>query len=233
MPDARPPVPDPAAAPSAIAVPVWDLPTRLFHWALAILVTISWLSGKRGAMDLHLLSGYAVLTLVLFRLLWGMVGSESVRFASFLKGPGAAFGHLGELLRRRPDHHTTHNPLGGYAVALMLIVLAVQTGSGLFADDEILTTGPLADYAPGRVVRFATWLHVLNQNLILALVVLHVAAILAYRLLFRRDLVRPMVSGMKLLPADTLAPRMRSLWLALALLVLCAAAVQGIVSLRP
>jgi cytochrome b len=231
MPNTPPAASDAATDPARVPVRIWDLPTRLFHWALAILVTIAWISGTRGAMELHLLAGYGVLALVLFRLLWGLLGSESARFASFLRGPKAAFAHLGEVVRRRPDHDTTHNPLGGYAIALLLIVLAVQTGSGLFADDEILTTGPLSGYVPGAFVRFATWLHVLNQNIILVLVGLHLLAVLAYALLLRRDLVRPMVTGIKVMPAGTKAPRMRSLWLALGLFLLCAAAVQGIASL--
>jgi cytochrome b len=228
------PTPDvarPAATPVSTAVRVWDWPTRAFHWALAVLVAVAWISGTLGRMEVHLLAGYGVLALVLFRILWGVLGSDSARFASFLRGPRAAFSHLGELLRRRPDHDTTHNALGGYAVALMLLVLVVQACSGLFADDDILTMGPLAQYVPGSVVRLATGIHKLNSNLILAVVVVHLLAIVAYALLFRRDLVRPMITGVKYLPPGTPAPRLRSAWLAVALLLLCAAAVQGIASL--
>jgi cytochrome b len=231
-PDTQPTSPSASANEATrIAIAVWDMPTRAFHWTLAVLVAVSWITGTKGWMEWHLLSGYGVLALVLFRLLWGVLGSESARFASFLRGPRAAFAHFGELLRRCPDHHTTHNPLGGYAVALMLIVLAVQTATGLFADDEILTTGPLSSFAPGRMVRLATWVHVLNSNLILVVVLLHLAAIAAYALVFRRSLVSAMLTGTKFLPAGTPAPRMRSIWLALGLFLLCAAAVQGIASL--
>jgi cytochrome b len=228
------PAPDlarPNAGSSLTAVRVWDLPTRAFHWALAVLVSVAWISGTLGRMEIHLLAGYGVLALVLFRIFWGVLGSDSARFTTFLRGPRAAFAHLGEILRRRPDHDTTHNALGGYAVALMLIVLVVQAGSGLFADDDILTMGPLSQYVPGSVVRLATGIHKLNSNLILGVVLLHLVAIAAYALLFRRDLVRPMITGMKQLPPGTPAPRLSSAWLAVALLLLCAAAVQGIASL--
>jgi cytochrome b len=217
---------------SSVLVPVqvWDLPTRLFHWALAALVAFTWISGDQGWMEWHISAGLAVLALLAFRLLWGVLGSDSARFATFLRGPRAALGHLGEILRRRPDHDTSHNALGGYAVVLMLAVLLVQAASGLFADDEILTTGPLGGYVPGWVVKQATRIHVLTSNLVLVVVALHLAAVLAYWLL-GRNLVRAMVSGTKALPAGTKAPRLRSVWLALLLFLLCAAAAQGIASL--
>lgn len=228
-------MPQPTASPPPAEalhpVRVWDLPTRAFHWALALAVAVTWLSGEFGMMEVHLPAGLTVLTLVVFRLFWGVLGSESARFARFLRGPGAVLRHLAHLLARRPDHTPTHNPLGGYAVLLLLGVLLVQGASGLFADDEILTTGYLSAYVPGAMVRLATWLHVLGSKAVLAVVALHLVAIAVYRLWARQDLVRPMVTGIKSLPPGTAAPRMRSIWLALALFALCAAAARGIASL--
>jgi cytochrome b len=220
----------PAAAATSILVKVWDLPTRLFHWALAVLVAFAWISGNQGWMEWHLSAGLAVLALLAFRLLWGVLGSDSARFTSFLRGPRAALGHLGEIIARRPDHDTSHNALGGYAVVLILAVLLAQAASGLFADDEILTTGPLAGFVPGWVVRQATVVHATTANLVLLVIALHLAAVLLYWLL-GRNLVRAMLTGDKHLPAGTPAPRRRSVWLALVLLLLCAAAAQGIASL--
>ena len=98
---------------TTVDIKVWDLPTRLFHWALALTLVGSFLTVRAHDMRLHALCGYTALTLVLFRILWGLFGSESARFASFLRGPGAALGHLRGLIARRPDHETTHNALGG------------------------------------------------------------------------------------------------------------------------
>jgi cytochrome b len=222
MPDAAPPAPMP--------VRVWDLPTRLFHWALVVLVAFAWISGDQGWMEWHLMAGSAVLALLLFRLFWGVLGSDSVRFVRFVRGPFAALGHVGELLRRRPDHDTTHNALGGWAVLAILLVLAVQVTSGLFADDQILTMGPLAGYVPARIVRLGTWVHVQAGNVVLAIAALHIAAVALYAVL-GRDLWRAMITGVKQLPAGTPAPRLRSAWLALGLFLICAAAAQGIYSL--
>jgi cytochrome b len=229
MPPAAPPQPEKVAV---VPVRVWDLPTRLFHWSLLIAVTVAWISGSNGFWQVHFLAGLSVLALVLFRLLWGVLGSESSRFATFLRGPRHALAHFWEVLRGRPDHDTTHNALGGWATVVILALLAAQAGMGLIADaDDGLTYGPLMDYAPSWLVQLATGLHKQNAWLILAVAALHVLAIMAYWLLAGRDLITPMVTGIKHLPALTRAPRMASLWLALGLFVLCAAAVRGVAAL--
>ena len=116
---------------ATVETKVWDLPTRLFHWALALTLVGSFLTVRAHDMRLHALCGYTALTLVLFRILWGLFGSESARFASFLRGPGAVFAHVRALLGRRPDHETTHNALGGWAVMLMLGLVLAQGATGL------------------------------------------------------------------------------------------------------
>jgi cytochrome b len=116
---------------------VWDLPTRLFHWTLVAAVAGCWWTGERGPMETHALLGYVVLALLLFRLAWGLVGSETARFSSFLRGPGAALTHARHFLRRGPlEAEAGHNPIGGYSVLLLLLLLIVQAVSGLFLYDE-------------------------------------------------------------------------------------------------
>ncbi|WP_158045080.1 cytochrome b/b6 domain-containing protein [Skermanella pratensis] len=184
------------------SVAVWDLPVRLFHWLLAAAVGTSWASGEFGWMRIHFLSGYLILTLLLFRLAWGFVGSRSARFSDFLKGPGAAFAHLRELRSSGSHGHPVlgHNPLGGWMVAALLLVLSVQAGSGLFTSDDILVDGPLVAHAGSAVVKLLSTVHRLAFNLILAMVAVHVAVIAGYLLFRGENLVRPMLTGRKIVP---------------------------------
>ena len=217
-------------------VRVWDLPTRVFHWTLALCVIGSVVTAKLGgdATVWHLRLGYAALTLLAFRLLWGVVGGRWSRFSSFVYSPAA----LGRYLRGRPaagDHFEVgHSPLGALSVLAMLVWLLVQVGSGLIADDEIATTGPLARFVSNEVSLGWTSYHKgLGQWGLYGLVGLHVAAILYYRLRKKYDLVTPMLSGDKWLPREV--PAARDSWLlrllALALLAACGIAVAGLVKL--
>ncbi len=189
-------------------VRVWDLPTRLFHWALVALVATSFVTGKVGgnAMTWHLYSGYAILALVAFRIVWGFVGGRESRFATFLKGPGAVLRYARTLADRAAPRHAGHNPLGGWSVVLMIASLATQAGTGLFASDDIFVEGPLAAKVSGATVALATRIHNWNQWVLIVLVSLHVAAIAFYALFKRENLVRPMLTGRKTLDgpaADT------------------------------
>jgi cytochrome b len=176
-------------------------------------------------MDLHLLSGYAILTLLLFRLVWGIVGSDTARFARFLRSPFAAVRHLAGFARREPDNEVGHNEAGGWMVLVMLLVLSMQVGTGLLSNDDGSTEGPLAKYAGKALSDTLSGYHGLNFDLLLGLIGLHILAIIAYAVVKKHDLVRPMFSGKKKLPAATRAPRMASPILALAILVVAAAAV--------
>lgn len=171
-------------------VRIWDLPIRLFHWALVLLIPALWATHHWDQMDLHILLGEITLGLILWRLLWGVLGSSTARFASFVKGPGAALRYL-----RGGGKAFGHNPLGGWSVMLMLLALAVQTGLGLFASDEDgIFYGPLAstnlETAHTIAQRHETFFWVL-----VALIALHVLAILYYRILKRDDLITPMITG--------------------------------------
>lgn len=182
---------------------VWDLPTRLFHWALAACVVGLFITGYLGgnALEWHMRFGYTVLTLVLFRLIWGVVGGRWSRFVHFVRGPGTVLRYLRG--QARPDEHLDvgHNPLGAFSVLAMLAVLAAQVGTGLIADDEIATTGPLNRFVATATGLAATSYHKnIGQWLLVALVGLHVAAIVFYKVRKRQELVPPMLSGDKALP---------------------------------
>jgi cytochrome b len=214
---------------SYVPVRVWDLPTRLFHWVLVLLVGFSWLSQELNWMGWHKRSGYAVMTLLLFRLGWGFFGSETARFSRFLASPRAAVLHLLHLPRREPDHEVGHNAAGGWMVLGMLVLLAVQVGTGLYANDDVLTEGPLAETVGKSTSDWLSHIHVLNFKLIEIAVAAHVLAVLTYAVVKRHDLVRPMLTGRKRLPATLRAPVMVSSWVALALVVVAAWVVWWVV----
>lgn len=218
------------------AVRVWDLPTRLFHWTLALCVIGSIVSGQIGgnAMVWHMRLGYVVFTLLAFRLLWGFVGGRWSRFASFAYGPRTLWRYLRGGGRGDEHLEVGHSPVGAVSVFAMLLFLAVQVASGLVADDEIATVGPLNRFVSTATGLAMTTYHKTGgQWVLIVLVVLHVLAIVLYRLRQRKDLVGPMLRGDKQLPAgvpastDSLATRA----LAVLLLAACAAGVTWLVQL--
>ncbi len=214
---------------------VWDLPTRLFHWLLAACVIGSIVSAKVGgnAMVWHFRLGYAILALLAFRLVWGLVGGHWSRFTRFACSPVTLVRYLRGRTSAADHLDVGHSPTGALSVLAMLALLAVQVASGLVADDEIANAGPLVRFVSGATSRLATaWHKGWGQWLILGLVALHLAAI-AFHAAKRRDLVGPMLTGDKRLPegvpasADGAGARL----LALALMAVCAAGVAWLVSL--
>jgi cytochrome b len=201
---------------------LWDGPTRIVHWSLVVLIGFAWWAGETGHMDWHRLAGYGVLGLLVFRLLWGFVGSATARFASFVKGPGETLAYVRTLPSRAHVGHPGHNPLGAISVLAILAALVVQVGSGLFAVDvDGLESGPLSDrvdFDTGRL--FARWHH-LSFSALQALVVLHLIAIVFYAVYKRADLVGPMVTGRGKFPKH---PELQFAPLWRALLVAAAAA---------
>ena len=180
---------------------VWDPALRVFHWSLAILVMANWLLGQFGPTDmtLHFWLGYGVIALLAFRLVWGFVGPPSARFSGFLRGPRAVAAYLPEMMRRRPSRWPGHSPVGALAVVAMLAVLILQVTTGLFADPgDFINVGPLASEVSSGTARMALRWHHRGADLILILVLLHWAALLFYRLWKHEDLVRPMITGWKL-----------------------------------
>jgi cytochrome b len=212
---------------------IWDLPTRLFHWLLVLCVGGLIATGTVGGvwMEWHLRLGYAVLTLLLFRLLWGFLGGRWSRFASFIYSPRSLMDYL---RGQAPLEHTAgHTPLGALSVFALLLALATQVGTGLMSDDEIATFGPLARFVSGDTVLAATGFHKdIGQYLVIGLVALHLLAIVWYRAVRRQSLTKPMVLGNKHL-FSPVAPSSDGLWdriMAAALLGVCAVFVSWLVS---
>lgn len=178
-------------------------------------------------------SGYTILSLLLFRLAWGIVGSETARFASFLRGPRAGLAHLRSMAAGTHRRVLGHNPLGGWAVLAMLAALLVQASSGLFVDDEIATRGPLVVKASEATVGRMSALHSYNQWVLVALVALHLAAVATYRFVFRIDLVGPMVGGYLSMTEPVQPPARRPAWMAAVLMAVAAASVYWLVVVFP
>lgn len=178
---------------------VWDLPTRLFHWSLLALVAFQWLSGefKDELLEFHLLGGYAILALVGFRLLWGFAGNPYARFGNFLCGVGPTLEYARKLRANTTPRYLGHNPLGGWMILALLAMLALQGLTGLFASDEVMGGGPLRHLVSEQQGEILTELHEGSFNVLLALVVVHVASIVAHRKFKGEDLVRPMLTGYK------------------------------------
>jgi len=207
---------------------VWDLPTRLFHWTLVALMVAQWLTAEFGsAMDWHVWGGYAVLALVLFRLIWGFVGSDTARFSDFLRGPGAALAYAQALRRGETPRYLGHNPLGAWSIVAMLVLLLIQAGTGLFANDDILIEGPLYAWVSKGTSDWLTTIHRFNFNLLLLVIAVHLSAVLFYLLVKRENLIHPMLSGVKRLSPEQAgpAPRIVNSWRGLAALAVAVAAV--------
>jgi len=214
-------------------VRVWDFPVRLFHWLLVALIVLSFTTAKIGgnAMQIHELSGFTILTLVLFRLLWGVFGSTHARFTDFVRRPGHAIEYARSLVRGRPAFYAGHNPLGGWMIVALLLSLLVQAGTGLFANDDIMTEGPLYAWVSKRTSDLLSQIHEINFFVLLVLIALHIAAALYYLLGKRENLILPLLTGRKPVPEAQDVPEARggSLWLALLLLSLCAGGVYLLV----
>jgi cytochrome b len=181
---------------------------RLVHWAQAVLVATSVATGFTGGnvLRVHRLSGYAILSLVLFRALWGFVGGRHARFAAFLRGPRAVATFVRETLALRRPLHVGHNPLAGWMTMALLAALLVQASTGLFANDDIFFEGPLASLVTKDRSDALTTVHRTNARILLALVALHVLAVLLHLGVERQNLIGPMITGRRRLPAGLDAP---------------------------
>ena len=214
---------------------IWDLPVRIFHWALVLLVVSQIVTASIGgnAMEYHVLGGLSILTLVLFRIVWGLLGTHTARFINFVRGPRAVLRYAKSLAASDPQHVQGHNPLGGWSVLAMLASLLVQAVSGLFADDEIMTTGPLWKYVSEDTARLFNVIHETNALVLLTLICIHLAAILFYLIRKKENLITPMFTGIK--PGSGTGDRsMRPLdgaLRALIVLIICAAATWAVVTI--
>lgn len=214
---------------TGVDVRVWDLPTRLFHWTLVLLIVLLYASGEYDLLDMrwHFWAGYATLALIAFRVLWGLIGSQTSRFAEFLRGPTAVFAYI-RSLRSGARAGVGHNPLGGWSVLALLLCVLLQAVSGLFASDDIDNEGPLVAHVSNYTVKWMTRVHNWNQTLLLTLIGVHIGAVLVYLLVKHDNLVGPMFSGLRRV-AEPQGLRFASGWLAFLLFALCAAAVAVLI----
>ena len=210
---------------------VWDLPTRLFHWGLAALIGLSWWSAENDELELHLWSGYAVMTLLLFRLLWGLFGSSTARFGNFVRGPAAVIGYLRDVKGWRA---IGHNPIGAISVLALLGLVALQVATGLInSDDDGLVEGGLAPLVSGDLADAAHELHELAFNVLLVFIGLHVAAVLFYRVVLGKKLVGPMISGKAALDPDVAPMRPGKGWVAVLCLLVALAVTRWVIAGAP
>jgi cytochrome b len=215
-------------------VRIWDLPTRLFHWALFVCIVGLVITGNIGGtlMLWHFRLGYCVMTLLLFRIVWGLVGGRWSRFASFIYAPGTVINYLKGL--GKPEHSAGHNPLGAFSVFALLLFLIAQVATGLFADDAIMNQGPLTRFASSLWIDRATFWHKeVGKIVLIVLISLHVVAVLFYLFKKKENLIRPMINGDKEMaqPVQPSNDSASSRIAALVVLALCAGLVYWVQSL--
>ena len=201
---------------------VWDLPTRLFHWALVLALAAAWTFVWTDKMTWHMYAGYTAATLVVFRVIWGLIGSETARFSRFVRGPGVVRDYLRTGAQDRPGH----NPLGALSVLALLLLVLTQAGTGLFSNDDNFFDGPWARVVTKDTSDAVVGYHKLNKNVLIGLIVLHLVAVAWYHRR-GRNLTRTMVTGRSEAPEDAPEPRRQPLWLA-ALALALAAALTGV-----
>lgn len=210
-------------------VTVWDAPVRVVHWAIVALLVVSLGTGFAGGdwLAWHMRAGQVLLTLVLFRILWGFVGSTNARFSAFVRGPRQVLRYARSLARPPHEQHGTHNPLGGWMVLLLLLALLAQAISGLFTNDDILWEGPLVKWVTKDTSDVISSLHRRLWWVLIGLASLHILAAVSYLVVFRENLIRAMVTGSKRLPPGIASPQgaAASTVKALALVALCGALV--------
>ena len=184
-------------------VKVWDLPLRLFHWLLVFFFCVSWITGVMRDFKLHFISGYILLTLIIFRIIWGFTGSTHARFSDFVKGPKTVIAYVRRMLAKAPSNDIGHNPLGGWSVLALLVALLVQIGSGLmstyfaYGSDRFLAQYFSRDWR-GVFGDF----HEIFFNALMALVIVHISAIAFYYFGKKNNLVKPMITGNKEIPVS-------------------------------
>ncbi|KPH60283.1 MULTISPECIES: cytochrome b/b6 domain-containing protein [Novosphingobium] len=202
---------------ATVRTPLWDWPVRIIHWSFALLIPALWWTAENGEMGWHTSIGTILMQLVVIRVLWGFVGSSTARFSSFVRGPGAVLRHL----RSQNDTPTAgHNPAGGWSVVVLLGLMALQIALGLFAGDpDDGTTGPLNHLVSSTAASRVTDLHETVFYLILAMIVLHLAAIVYYRVIKRDNLIAPMITGARAMPAGTTGMVKAPVWRLIACIV--------------
>lgn len=215
-------------------IKLWDWPIRLFHWSLAASVSFMFYSGYTGnLMEQHIKVGQGVLALVVFRIIWGFIGSTPTRFGSFLQSPAAALEHLREFLARKLPTEAGHNALGGYVVVAMILLTGLQALSGLYVSDDIFLEGPLYKTATESLADWMNSIHHTNWRILGTLIVLHPLAIAAYRFWGGQNLLTPMITGRLKWPKALTAPvyEFKEFWFVVGTAAAAAAVVYGGIAL--
>ncbi len=216
---------------------VWDLPVRVFHWALVLAIIAAFVTNRLGVayFTYHVWCGYAVLVLILFRVLWGLVGTKHARFATFVRGPRSTIRYAAELIRGRDEPHAGHNPLGAWMIVTLLGLLGSQALLGLFADDEIFNTGPLSGYVTHDTSLRLTSLHRIVFYWIVAAIAIHVLAVVAHAVFKQENLVQAMLTGHKSAPSATRHDHIHTsrTWLAVLVTIAVSAGLAWIVGDAP
>lgn len=201
---------------------VWDIPVRLFHWALATSILFLFITAQIGgnAMEWHKKIGFFVIGLIAFRVVWGFVGTYHARFENFVRAPVTVITYAKNLFKNDGEHYLGHNPMGALSVVALLTVVGFQTVTGLFSNDDIMLEGPYASLVSKVVSDKITKLHQLNSDLILVLVGLHLAAIAFYAVFKKEQLIEAMLTGKKdldarigLVPEEKMAEKPLPAWL--------------------
>jgi len=226
-------------------VKVWDLPTRLFHWALTVLVLLAFLTAEADwpkfenvpAMTIHKACGFGVLVLVVFRVVWGVIGSSTARFTQFVRGPGAVIAYLRRLFRQPATFIAGHNPAGALMIVVMLAALLAQATTGLFAKDDDdffgIAEGPLHSSVSASLGETLTTIHGINHAVVELLILVHILANLYYWLVRREDLIAAMFTGRRRVPDGTQASdaTFKSGWIAAAVLLAVGALLVGVITM--
>lgn len=209
---------------------VWDLPTRLFHWVLVALVAGAWYTAEFGPMEWHARIGQAILALVIYRIIWGIIGSETAQFWNFIRGPVTVLRYAKGLFTGLAKEPVGHNPLGACMIVALLLILATQAVFGLMSNDDIFFEGPLFNLVGKEWSDTLTGYHHLLFNVILAAAALHVAAALFYLIFKKENLIGAMITGIKWWPSPLPKLRMTPAWAALPALALGSGAVWVLVT---
>jgi cytochrome b len=218
-------------------VKIWDLPVRFFHWSLVLLFIAAYVTNSLGTnyFKYHLWSGYAIIVLVVFRLIWGFVGTYHARFINFLRDPFSTAKYAFSVLRKKDEHHLGHNPLGAVMVIILLLAILVQAVTGLFTNDEIFNLGPLYAYVSDELSLQLTSVHRQLFYWILGAIGLHIAAVL-FHVFFKRDnIIKAMFTGEKDIHAATNIKPIKSsrIWLAIIIVIILALILAWVISTAP
>ena len=210
---------------------IWDIPLRIFHWLIVILIFGSWYTVDIAYdMDKHMLVGYALMAVILFRIVWGIVGPRYARFSSFIFGPLETYRYIKSFFSKDYVSYAGHNPLGGIAVLAMLAVIIVQLVTGLFASDDFYVFAPFSLWVSADTSFQLTGIHRQNFNVMLALIIVHVVAIFFYLIFKKQNLIKSMFTGRKpILASEWKSIASHRTYLAIGVIVICSIAVYALI----